>query len=79
MTTDLSIQLGSLQLRSPIIVGSSPLTLDEIQRISLVSNGVGAMVLSSVAKEEEAAYCRRQNNNFTENRQPIQGRGDAMA
>ena len=47
MPTDLSIQLGSLQLRSPIIVGSSPLTLDEIQRIALVSNGVGAMVLPS--------------------------------
>lgn len=47
MSTDLSTRIGNLDLRSPIIVGSCPMTGDEIQRISMISNGAGAIVLPS--------------------------------
>ena len=48
MSIDLTTHIGNLELRSPIIVGSCPMTTDEIQRISMISNGAGAIVLPSL-------------------------------
>lgn len=47
MNTELTTRIGNLELQSPIIVGSCPMTEDEIQRISMISNGAGAIVLPS--------------------------------
>ena len=47
MNIDLTTKIGSLELPSPIIAGSCPMTADEMQLISMVSNGVGAIVLPS--------------------------------
>lgn len=47
MNIDLTTTIGNLKLRSPVIVGSCPMTTDEMQRISMISNGVGGIVLPS--------------------------------
>lgn len=52
MNFDLATTYGSLQLNSPVIVGSCPLTADELIRISLVNAGVGAIVLPSLFEEQ---------------------------
>ena len=52
MSIDLTTQLGSLKLQSPIIVGSCPMTADEMQRIAMISNGAGALVLPSIGMWE---------------------------
>ncbi len=54
MSIDLSVQLGQLKLRSPIIIGSCPLNIDELQRISMISNGAGAIVLPSFIIEKNS-------------------------
>ena len=48
MSIDLTTKIGHLELSSPIIVGSCPLTTDEMPRVSMISNGVGAMVMPSI-------------------------------
>ncbi|MEL7498436.1 MAG: dihydroorotate dehydrogenase [Planctomycetota bacterium] len=48
MEIDLQTSFGGLQLRSPIIIGSCPMTLNELQRIAMISNGAGAIVLPSI-------------------------------
>lgn len=52
MSVDLTTQLGSIELQSPIIVGSCPMTTDQMQRIAMVSNGAGALVLPSIGMWE---------------------------
>lgn len=47
MSIDLTTKIGKLELGSPLIVGSCPMTTDQIQRISMISNGAGAIVLPS--------------------------------
>lgn len=49
MSIDLNTKLGTLELQSPIIVGSCPMTTDETLRIAMSDNRVGAIVLPSVA------------------------------
>jgi len=48
MEVDLKTRLGNLELKSPIIVGSCPMTTNDMQRISMISNGAGALVLPSI-------------------------------
>ncbi len=55
MEIDLSTKLGNINLRSPIIVGSCPMTAFELQRIAMVSNGAGAIVLPSLLEEQTAS------------------------
>ena len=52
MSIDLTTRFGSLELRSPIIVGACPLTCDEQTRIAMNSAGVGAIVLPSLFEEQ---------------------------
>ena len=55
MDIDLKTRLGSLELKSPIIVGSCPMVTDELHRISVVSSGAGAIVLPSIFAGGQAA------------------------
>jgi dihydroorotate dehydrogenase (fumarate) len=55
MAIDLTTQYGSLQLKSPIIVGACSLTAQEPFRIGLVSAGAGAIVLPCIFEEQ---FCR---------------------
>lgn len=55
MPVDLTTKLGTLELKSPIIVGSCPMTTDENLRIAMSDNRVGAIVLPSVAPASLAA------------------------
>ncbi|QEG20441.1 beta/alpha barrel domain-containing protein [Mariniblastus fucicola] len=48
MSIDLTTRLGTLELQSPIIVGSCPMTTEEPLRISMIDNHVGAIALPSV-------------------------------
>lgn len=48
MSVHLTTQLGPLELQSPIIVGSCPMTTDETMRIAMSDNRVGAIVLPSI-------------------------------
>ena len=51
MSFDLSTEFAGLHLNSPIIVGSCPLSAEELQRIAMASNGAGAVVLPSLFEE----------------------------
>lgn len=52
MSIDLTTHYGSLQLKSPIVVGACPLTAQEQMRIAIESSGAGAMVLPSLFEEQ---------------------------
>lgn len=52
MSFALSTNLGPLHLRSPVIVGSCPLSAIELQRIAMVSNHAGAIALPSLDEED---------------------------
>ena len=58
MDINLTTCLDGLELKSPLIVGSCPLTTNNLQRISMVNNGVGAIVLPSIfaGKNEEVDW-----------------------
>lgn len=67
MEIDLKTRLGTLELTSPIIVGSCPMTTDDLQRISMISNGAGAIVLPSiiVGSAENTASSLTMTNNHS--------------
>jgi len=52
MSIDLTTHFGPLTLRSPVIVGSCPLTAESMMRVSMISAGVGALVLPSLFEEQ---------------------------
>lgn len=52
MSFDLSTKFAGLELKSPIVVGSCPMTAEELQRIAMISNGAGAVVLPSLFEEQ---------------------------
>jgi len=56
MSLDLSTDFGGLKLRSPIIVGSCPLTASVQNRIALENAGAGAVVLPSLFEEHVIAW-----------------------
>lgn len=56
MSLDLSTNFGGLKLRSPIIVGSCPLTANTQNRIAFESAGAGAVVLPSLFEEQVIAW-----------------------
>lgn len=64
MDVDLKTKLGSLELRSPIIVGSCPITANDLQRISIVNSGAGAIVLPSIFAESKHAEPPHSSGNF---------------
>ncbi|MEO8898146.1 MAG: dihydroorotate dehydrogenase [Candidatus Dormibacter sp.] len=53
--TDLRTTLGSLELRNPVIAGSSELTMTEAGILSCMSAGAGAVVAKSVNESPDAA------------------------
>lgn len=74
MSIDLTTKIGKLQLRSPLIVGSCPMTTDSIQRIAMISNGVGAIVLPSfntLCNESVDEYLNQLNNIAEPNNIPV--------
>lgn len=52
MSFDLTTNYGSLTLKSPVIVGSCPLTAEELMRLAMVNAGAGAIVLPSLFEEQ---------------------------
>jgi len=66
MTLDLSTDFGGLKLRSPIIVGSCPLTANTENRIAMQSAGAGALVLPSLFEEHVIAWRIRNGGSATE-------------
>lgn len=66
MTLDLSTNFGGLKLRSPIIVGSCPLTANTQNRIAMESAGAGAVVLPSLLEEHVIAWRLRNGGSVTE-------------
>lgn len=71
MAIDLSTNFGGLQLRSPIIVGSCPLTANTQNRIAMESAGAGAMVLPSLFEEHVIAWKVRKGGHVTEREQQL--------
>lgn len=63
MSFPLSTTFAGLHLNSPIIIGSCPMAAGELQRIALVSNGAGAIVLPSLFEEHLIAP-RNDTNGF---------------
>ncbi len=66
MTLDLSTNFGGLKLRSPIIIGSCPLTANTHNRIALESAGTGAVVLPSLFEEQVIAWRIRNGSDVTQ-------------
>jgi len=64
MSFDLTTQFGSLELKSPIIVGSCPMTAQELQRIAMVSNGAGAIAMPSLFEEHFSNTAARPEQNL---------------
>ena len=52
MSVDLTTSYGGLNLRSPIVVGSCPMTGEETTRVAIESAGAGAIVLPSLFEEQ---------------------------
>ncbi|PHQ32242.1 dihydroorotate dehydrogenase-like protein [Rhodopirellula bahusiensis] len=52
MTSRLNTQFGGLSLRSPVIVGASPLSMNENTRLEMQQSGAGAIVLPSLFEEQ---------------------------
>ena len=50
MNFDMTTEFGGLKLKSPVVVGSCPLTSNELQRIAMVVNGAGALVMPSLVE-----------------------------
>lgn len=66
MSLDLTTNYGGLQLRSPIIVGSCPMTANTQNRIAMESAGVGAIVLPSLFEEHVIAWKLKDGGEATE-------------
>ncbi len=56
MSLDLTVNYGGLRLRSPIIVGSCPMTANFQSRIAMENAGAGAIVLPSLFEEHIIAW-----------------------
>ncbi|MEZ6120041.1 MAG: dihydroorotate dehydrogenase [Pirellulaceae bacterium] len=52
MSLNLLCQYGSLKLRTPLIVGACPLTMDRPMRIAMESAGAAAIVLPTLFEEQ---------------------------
>lgn len=52
MTFHLSTQFGGLTLASPVIVGASPMSMNEHTRLAMQQAGAGAIVLPSLFEEQ---------------------------
>jgi dihydroorotate dehydrogenase (fumarate) len=66
VSLDLSTNFGGLQLRSPIIVGSCPLTANTQNRVALESAGAGAVVLPSLFEEHVIAWRMQSGESVTQ-------------
>lgn len=71
MSLDLSTNFGGLKLRSPIIVGSCPLTANTLNRIAMESAGAGAVVLPSLLEEHVIAWRIRKGGSSTQREQHL--------
>ncbi len=71
MSLDLSTNFGGLKLRSPIIVGSCPLTANTQNRIAMESAGAGAVVLPSLLEEHVIAWRIRKGGSATQREQHL--------
>ncbi|WP_372718211.1 dihydroorotate dehydrogenase [Novipirellula sp.] len=71
MTLDLSTNFGGLKLRTPIIVGSCPLTANPQNRIALERSGAGAVVLPSLFEEHVIAWRIGNGGSATEREQRL--------
>ncbi len=71
MSLDLSTNFGGLKLRSPIIIGSCPLTANTENRIAMESAGAGAVVLPSLLEEHVIAWKIRKGSSVTEREQRL--------
>ena len=71
MSLDISTNYGGLKLRSPIIVGSCPLTANTQNRIAMESAGAGAVVLPSLLEEHVIAWRIRKGGSATQREQRL--------
>ena len=78
MSLDLSTNFGGLKLRSPIIVGSCPLTANTQNRIAMESAGAGAIVLPSLLEEHVIAWRIRNGGSATQREQHLLDRMTSM-
>ncbi|PAY16121.1 dihydroorotate dehydrogenase [Rhodopirellula sp. SM50] len=71
MSLDLSTNFGGLKLRSPIIVGSCPLSANMQNRIAMENAGAGAIVLPSLFEEHVIAWRIRNGGSISEREQHL--------
>jgi dihydroorotate dehydrogenase (fumarate) len=71
MDINLMINFGGLQLRSPLIVGSCPMTADAPTRIAMQSSGAGAIALPSLFEEQVIAWAKRNGKQLTSREQRL--------
>ncbi len=75
MAFDLTTRYGGLLLRSPIVVGSCPLTAKEHIRLSLEAAGAGAIVLPSLFEEQVAIWNQGNHRRAVAGEQVLRHRG----
>ena len=71
MDINLMINFGGLRLRSPLIVGSCPMTADAPTRIAIQSSGAGALALPSLFEEQVIAWGKRNGQQLTTREQRL--------
>lgn len=71
MTLNLSTNYGGLQLRSPIIVGSCPMTANPQNWIAMENAGAGAIVLPSLFEEHIVAWRLKNGQDVTEQQERL--------
>lgn len=78
MSLDLNVNYGGLQLRSPIIVGSCPMTANFQNRIAMENAGAGAIVLPSLFEEHIIAWKIKKGGSVSEREERLINRVDIV-
>ncbi|EMB18383.1 dihydroorotate dehydrogenase-like protein [Rhodopirellula europaea] len=76
MTSRLNTQFGGLSLRSPVIVGASPLSMNERTRLAMEEAGAGAIVLPSLFEEQVIDWSWNHGRQLTPKERSILGQSD---
>lgn len=78
MNMDLSANYGGLVLRSPIVVGACPISVDESTRISLEDAGAGAIVLPSLFEEQVIRWSQKIGQRLSQAEQELLQRSERI-
>ncbi|TWU47343.1 Dihydroorotate dehydrogenase B (NAD(+)), catalytic subunit [Rubripirellula tenax] len=79
MSIDLTTRYGSLTLRSPIVVGACPMSVDEQTRIAIESSGAGAIVLPSLFEEQISLWNQSRGKSLSDQEQQRVTQCNALA